>query len=68
MSNIYNLIDYHSISIDESINFKQNRGDQSILSVLVNTYGSIKLKDETYFENSWDKDGKNYPFWATRHK
>lgn len=45
--------------------FKVNRHDQSLLSVLVNKYGSVKLPDETYFEPDWN-NGRKYPFLATR--
>lgn len=60
----YDSCKYDLINDDicnEHPSFIENRHDQSILSVLVNKYGSIKLIDETYF---WD--GKEYPFWATR--
>jgi hypothetical protein len=39
------------ISIDEDSRFIENRHDQSIYSLLVNKYGSIKIDDETY---NWD--------------
>jgi hypothetical protein len=62
----YDLInDKHQV---ENSLFIDNRHDQSILSVLVNKYGSIKLKDETYFAPNWQIDGFHYPFWATRNK
>ena len=61
----HGLID-STLSSNESPHFIANRNDQSLLSVLVNTYGSIKLKDETFFYNTWNTDGKIYPFWATR--
>lgn len=64
----YSLLDFTTLTSNESPHFIENRNDQSILSVLVNTYGSIKLKDETYFGGAWDTDGKMYPFWATRLK
>jgi len=48
--------------------FRDHRHDQSILSILVNKYGSIKLIDETYFNPNWDTIGKEYPFWAKRIK
>jgi hypothetical protein len=63
-------------SIRELINDKHNseehklfidhRHDQSIYSLLVKKYGSIKIPDETYFEPHWLANGKKYPFWATR--
>jgi len=62
----YSLLDFTTLTDNESPRFIENRNDQSILSVLVNTYGSIKLKDETYFGGAWETEGKNYPFWATR--
>lgn len=64
----YILLDFTTLSSNESPHFIVNRNDQSLLSVIVNTHGSIKLKDETYFAGAWDTDGKMYPFWATRLK
>jgi len=58
----YNLI--NDFTCNEIPEFIENRHDQSILSVLVNKYGSIKLLDETYFTN-WN-DGREYPFLAKR--
>ena len=63
----YNLIN-NNIHNDEDMHFVENRHDQSIISVLVNKYGSIKLLDETYFHPNWDVDGFHYPFWAKRIK
>jgi hypothetical protein len=65
-SQIYNLI--NDDIENEDNNFIENRHDQSILSVLVNKYNSIKIKDETYFHPNWEKDGNLYPFWARRIK
>jgi hypothetical protein len=48
----------------EDDRFIVHRHDQSILSVIVNKRGSLKLTDETYFSN-WN-DGTNYPFLAKR--
>jgi hypothetical protein len=62
---------YHLINDNiknESSYFIDNRHDQSILSILVNKYNSIKLLDETYFYPNWETDGSNYPFWAKRIK
>ena len=51
-------------------NFKDNRHDQSILSITRKIYGSIILEDETYFENPGFGGEKSlkYPFWATRKR
>ena len=46
--------------------FKQNRHDQSILSLLRKINGSIIIQDETYFHKKWDSDGKKYPIHARR--
>jgi hypothetical protein len=59
----YDLIN-DSKHMDQCDEFKDHRHDQSILSILLNIYGSIKIKDETYFCN-WD-DGYKYPFLAKR--
>jgi hypothetical protein len=61
-SMLHNLI--NDVTGIEDPEFIENRHDQSIFSILVNTYGSVKLPDETYFPN-WD-DGRNYPFLAKR--
>ena len=62
----YHLIN-DNINNEHSL-FIENRHDQSLLSVLVNKYGSIKLLDETYFYPNWNTKGIEYPFWATRIK
>jgi hypothetical protein len=54
----------NDVTETEHPEFCENRHDQSIFSVLVNTHGSVKLANETYFTN-WD-DGENYPFLAKR--
>ena len=60
----YDLINDNTYNEDP--NFIENRHDQSILSVLVSKYGSIKIIDETYFYPNWDIIGKEYPIWAKR--
>lgn len=57
----------------KNIEFKDNRHDQSILSIIRKKYGSIVLKDETYWSKNDRPDFKNdkakvSPFWATRIK
>ena len=46
--------------------FKDNRNDQSILSILKKIHGCIILKDETYFESFGKGESLKYPIWATR--
>jgi hypothetical protein len=63
----YNLID-DSPSLTPNIpEFRENRHDQSIWSILRKHHGSIILPDETYFLD-WNSNGKNYPIWATRKR
>ena len=59
----YSLIN-DDICKNEHKGFVENRHDQSIYSMLVNLFGSIKLKDETYFENPGESI--NYPILALR--
>lgn len=58
----YELI--NDVTGKEEEYFRENRHDQSIYSILVKKYGSIKIPDETFFFD-W-KDGINYPFLAKR--
>jgi hypothetical protein len=60
----YNLI--NDYTDNEDVNFIENRNDQSILSILVNKYGSIKLLDETDFHPNEETDGYCYPFLGKR--
>jgi hypothetical protein len=53
-------------NLEEYKFFIDHRHDQSIYSLLVKKYGSIKIPDETYFEPHWVANGIKYPFWATR--
>ena len=47
-------------------NFKENRHDQSILSLLSKTLGGVIIKNETFFEpNSLNQ--KDYPFLSVRN-
>lgn len=45
--------------------FIENRHDQSVYSIIINTYGADKIPDETYF-NDFKIEGARFPFWATR--
>lgn len=61
ISSIYELLNDHDNNTDTN-----HRHDQSIFSLLVKKYGSLKIPDETFFYPIWEKDGIKYPFWATR--
>lgn len=52
-------------NINEYGQFIDHRHDQSIYSLVVKKFGSIKIPDETWFYPDWST-GTNYPFWATR--
>ena len=52
---------------NEATCFISHRHDQSIYSLLVKKYGSVKIDDETFFAPNW-KEGWSFPFWATRLK
>ena len=60
----YRVSSIYKLLIDD--NNEVHRHDQSIFSLLVKKYGSIKIADETFFYPFWDKTGSFYPFWATR--
>ena len=57
---------YNDFDKNNNKNFRDNRHDQSILSVVRKIYGSVILQDETYFENMNCDQAKNMPFLATR--
>ena len=61
----YRISSIYKLLRDDNNN-EIHRHDQSILSLLVKKYGSIKIADETFFYPSWGKTGSFYPFWATR--
>lgn len=51
----------------QDIYFKDNRHDQSILSIASKQLGSVVIgKDETYFDPFGNNESIKYPFWATR--
>lgn len=61
------LID-DELSNQEYPAFREHRHDQSVFSLLVKKYGSVKIADETYFAPDWNANGANYPIWAMRHR
>lgn len=63
----YNLIDDSPSLAPNDPEFKENRHDQSIWSILRKQHGSIILPDETYFLD-WNIYGAPFPFWATRKR
>jgi hypothetical protein len=60
----YELI--NDVTSNEEPYFIDNRHDQSIYSIVVKKYGSIKIPDETWFQD-WN-NGVNYPILAKRNK
>lgn len=63
----YNLIDDSPSLTPNDTEFKENRHDQSIWSILRKKCDSVILQDETYFLD-WNRDGIKYPIWATRKR
>uniref|UniRef100_A0A6C0J704 Uncharacterized protein n=1 Tax=viral metagenome TaxID=1070528 RepID=A0A6C0J704_9ZZZZ len=61
------VTDYYS-KLRQCSDFKENRHDQSILSIIRKKYGSIILIDETWFKSFGSKESLKCPFWATRKK
>lgn len=61
------LITDHYNKNNQNKEFKDNRHDQSILSVVRNMYGSCIINDETYTEGDWKKLN-HIPFLAKRRK
>lgn len=49
--------------------FRDNRHEQSIISVLRKKYNTIVIQDETYFKPHWNSEkALSVPFWATRKR
>lgn len=49
--------------------FRNNRHEQSILSVLRKMYNTVVIPDETYFKPRWNSaKALSVPFWATRKR
>ena len=63
ISSNYELIN-NNLSENECTEFRDNRNDQSIFSILVKIYGSIIINNETTFNNV--NDEINYPLLAKR--
>jgi hypothetical protein len=63
IASIYELIDDSNISKNENEGFQEHRHDQSIYSLLVKKYGSIKVQDNLYFKGD---NTRKLPFW-TKH-
>ena len=62
----YDLVN-DSHSSGNYYSFREHRHDQSIFSLLCKKYGSLVIKDETYFRD-FKRDGNNSPIWATRQR
>lgn len=62
------LVTDHYNKINQCDEFKDNRHDQSILSLVRKKHGSIILNDETWFQPFGNAKSQVFPFWATRKK
>ena len=67
---VYNnsiLFTDHYNNQNQSVEYIENRHDQSILSVISKLYKTILLEDETFFDDGFGCEKSiKYPFWATR--
>ena len=72
LNHFFEIIDADSKLITDFYNenqipgFKENRHDQSIMSLITKIYGGVILKNETYFEKN-SIDQKSFPFSSVRH-
>ena len=62
------MITDHYNKMGQCREFKDNRHDQSVLSLARKKHGSIILTDETWFKPFGNSKSEFYPFWATRKK
>jgi len=46
--------------------FRENRHDQSVFSLLCKEMGALIMDDETWWDPDWEVRGRNYPFWGIR--
>ena len=60
------ITDYYNNN--QNYYFKDNRHDQSILSVCRKKYGTIIITDESWYNNFNHEYAKNIPFLATRKR
>ena len=59
--------DYYN-RMNQYLEFKDNRHDQSILSLIRKIYGSVVIDDETFMHPFGQGESLNYPFWAIRSR
>jgi len=48
--------------------FREHRHDQSVFSLITKKYDFYCIPDQTYWAPDWNRNGKDYPIWATRMK
>jgi hypothetical protein len=65
-NNFKNLNENLIVQTDK--HFKEYRWDQSIFSLLYKKYKMNVIFDETWWGDSFQSNGVNYPIWALRHK
>ena len=63
----YSLLVGPSTTDYQSIEFREHRYEQSILSLILKSEGVNPLEDETWFSPDWAK-GLSYPIWAMRNR
>ena len=62
----YHYLDDSDSNIVNPVNFVQHRHDQALFSVIFRHFNLTPMKDETFFPNSWESQGRNFPIWAPR--
>lgn len=61
--------DYYNNNMKQHPEFKENRHEQSVFSILRKLYGSVVIDgDESFMVPFGKGESLNYPFWATRSK
>lgn len=72
LNEFFKLVDFDQNLItdfyekNQIINFKENRHDQSIFSLLTKIFGGVILENETFFESN-SLEQKDYPFLSVRN-
>ena len=71
LNEFFKLVDFDQNLItdftkkNQIINFKENRHDQSIFSLLTKIFGGVILENETFFESN-SLEQKDYPFLSVK--
>ena len=53
-------------TVNQDERFVEHRHDQSVFSCLIKREGISVVPDENFHYPNWNRDGDDFPFWATR--